>query len=69
MLIFNVRGYLMSNRISVAKIGKAMSHFEKSIKYINQKIDERSQNGKYNEDSVDRNYQGTNDKGERCWSF
>jgi hypothetical protein len=58
----------MSNRIKVAKIGKSMSHFEKTIKFINRKIDERSKNGKYNEDSVDRHYIGNNDKG-RCWSF
>jgi len=61
----------MSNRIGVAKIGKAMSHFEKSVKYINRKIDERSQNGKYNEedDAAYRHYSGRTDDGSRCWSF
>jgi hypothetical protein len=59
----------MSNRISVAKIGKSMSHFEKSIKYINRKIDERSQNGKFNENDADRHYSGTSDDGSRCWSY
>ena len=61
----------MSNRISVAKVGKAMVHFEKTVEYINQKIDERSQNGKTNEDNdaAIRNYTGMNNNGERCWSF
>ena len=61
----------MSNRMTVAKIGKAMSHFEKSLKYINHKIDERAQNGKTNEDgdSAYRHYSGIAEDGGRCWSY
>ncbi len=61
----------MSNRMTVAKIGKAMVHFEKTIEYINRKVDERSRNGKTNEDddAAIRNYSGMSDDGDRCWSF
>jgi len=61
----------MSNRISVAKVGKAMVHFEKTIEHINRKIDERTRNGKIHEDddAAVRNYSGINNDGERCWSF
>ena len=61
----------MANRISVAKIGKAMARFEKTVEYINQKVDGRSRNGKQSEenDVAIRHYSGTADDGSRCWSF
>lgn len=61
----------MSRAIKFEKIGKAITRFEKSIKYINQKIDERSQAGRINEDSDSayNHYTGTSDNGGRCWSY
>ena len=61
----------MANRISVAKIGKAITRFEKSVEYLNRKIDERSQSGKTNEDddAADRHYSGIAEDGGRCWSY
>ena len=61
----------MSNRIKVTKIGKAMTRFEKSLEYLNRKIDERARNGKTNErdDAVYRHYVGRSEDGGRCWSF
>ena len=60
----------MSNHIKVAKIGNTMARFEKTIKYINRRIDERSQSGKNNEenDVAYSHYAGSNDQG-ICWSF
>ena len=61
----------MANRIAVAKIGKAITRFEKSVEYINRKIDERSQSGKTEEDndSAHRHYSGIAEDGGRCWSY
>ena len=59
----------MSNRISVAKIGKAMARFEQSVKYVNRKIDERSRSGKSNENDADRHFSGTTNDGSRCWTY
>ena len=61
----------MSNRIKVQKISNAISRFEKSVEYINRKIDERSQNGRTNEDDykVSNHFSGTDDNGNRCWTF
>ena len=61
----------MSNRIKVERIGKAIIRFEKSIEYINRKVDERSQSGKTNEDddSAYRHYSGIAEDGGRCWSY
>jgi len=59
----------VSNRIKVEKIGKAMGRFEKTVEYINRKIDERSRNGKYNENDADRHFSGTTNDGSRCWSY
>lgn len=61
----------MSKHIKFAKIGNTIRRFEKSIEYINRKIDERSQNGKTNEDDDFSNHHfvGVNDDGGRCWSF
>jgi len=61
----------MSNRVHVSKICKAMLRFEKSVEYLNQKIDERSRNEKRNEDDdvVNRHLIGIADDGSRSWSF
>jgi len=61
----------MSNRVHVSKIGKSMLRFEKSVEYLNRKIDERSRNGKHNEDDdvASRHFTGIADDGSRCWSF
>ena len=60
----------MSNHMKVAKVTKAMVSFEKTINFINDKIDRRTQSGKINEDdsNVD-NHLNVNSDGSRCWSF
>ena len=61
----------MCNRIKVESINKAMRYFEKSVQYIDRKIDERSQNGRTNEDSnvAVSHLKHTDSDGNRCWSF
>lgn len=61
----------MSNRMNVAKCTAAMVRFEKTLDYINRKIDERTRNGKYNEDDnfANNHLKDINSDGSRCWSF
>lgn len=59
----------MSNRMNVAKITAAMVRFEKTFDYINRQIDERTRNGKYNEDDANNHLVKTDSDGSRCWSF
>lgn len=48
---------------------KVVKSHQDRMSFINRKVDERSANGKSNEDDVSNHYIGCADDGSRVWSF